>query len=281
MKKSELLIMLFVISTLAGCKYKKEAEQLQMLNSNLTSQVAKSDSTLNEYISLINDIGNRLDSIVSVVEKPRQMAIEKDLRKRLNSAVTEINNLLKENQRKYQALRYSTNSRVSVMETKIEDLNGLVEEKDSVINSLNLKITELKSEIEEQISKISSLTNENSSKTDTLDMMIKRLNTAFYIAGTEDDLKNSNIILKTGGFLGFLGRVNTLNPQLDKSRLELIDIREKKTFSLNTDLKNLEFITKHPAGSYEIKTTDPGSVLITVTDPEKFWEGSKYLVIAI
>ena len=68
---------------------------------------------------------------------------------------------------------------------------------------------------------------------------------------------------------------------LDKSRLEMIDIRDKTSFTLNADIRKLEFATTHSAGSYEIKEGDSGTVVINITDPEKFWEGSSYLVIIL
>jgi septal ring factor EnvC (AmiA/AmiB activator) len=281
MKTSVLLILIFVISSLTGCKFKKEAEQLQMENNNLTGLVAKSDSTLKEFQSLINDIETGFDTILSGGTKPGQTAISKDLRTRLNRSVTEINNLLNEKEKRNQTLRSlyaSSNARVTKLEEEIKELNLLVKEKERVIDSSNMRITGMNNTIEGQNSKISDLVIENRDKDETLNA---RLNTAYYITGAEKDLRNSNIILKTGGFLGFLGRVNILNPQLDKSRLEMIDIRGKKTFTLNGDMKKMEFITQHPSGSYEIKEGDPGLIVITVTDTEKFWGGSKFLVVAI
>ena len=246
--------------------------------------VAKSDSTMKVFQSVINGIETRFDTILSGSTKADQAAISKDLRTRLNRSVTEINNLLNDKEKRNQTLRSlyaSSNARVSKLEEEINQLNLLVKEKEQVIDSSNKRITGMSNTIEGQNSKISDLVDENSDKDENLDEMTTRLNTAYYITGAEKDLRDSNIVLKTGGFLGFLGRVNTLNPQLDKSKLEMIDIREMKTFTLNGDMKKMEFITQHPSGSYEIKEGDPGSIVITVTDPERFWGGSKFLVVAI
>lgn len=74
--------------------------------------------------------------------------------------------------------------------------------------------------------------------------------------------------------------MNTLNPGLDVSRLEKIAISGNKKFSVNANMKDLEVITPHPSGSYEIKAVAPNSLQITVIDPEKFWEISNCPVIA-
>jgi hypothetical protein len=100
-----------------------------------------------------------------------------------------------------------------------------------------------------------------------------------FIAGNEDELKNKGIIEKTGGFLGLLGRVNTLNPELDKNQLQEIDIRDKTTFTLNAEKKQIEFITKHHPSSYELNDSDNETSLLTITNPTEFWRNSKYLVI--
>jgi hypothetical protein len=167
------------------------------------------------------------------------------------------------------------------MEAEIEKLNLMIGDRDNMINKLNMKIIGLTSTSKRLDSRISELTDENKYKKDTINMVTDRLNTAYYIIGTEDDLISRNIILKTGGFLGFLGRVNTLSLQLDKSRLEEINILEKTTFNVSAGMKNVDFVTQHPSDSYEIKEINSDSVLITVTDPLKFWQGSKYFVVAI
>jgi len=284
MKRLKILILTLVVISLAGCKYKRETEQLQISNHDLVSKLTKSDSILKVNQLLIKDFETRLDEVLSGGKNPGQLASGEELRTRLDQTITEINNLISDNQQRYQKLRNmyaNANSRELMKEEEIKDLNAQIVKNDSVIGSLNLKITEFNSTVEEQVSKILDLTNENGTKTDTVAMMTRRLNTAYYYTGTADDLKNKNIIIKTGGFLGFLGRVNTLNPQLDMSLLEKIDIREKKTFTLNTEMEKVEFITHHPAGSYEIKEVSPDSTVITVNDPDKFWECSKCLVIAI
>ncbi len=284
MKRLKILILTLAVISLAGCKYKRETEQLQISNHDLVSKLAKSDSILKVNQLLIKDFETRLDDVLSGGKNPGQLASGEELRARLDQTITEINNLISDNQQKYQKLRNiyaNANSRELMKEAEIKDLNAQIARNDSVIGSLNLKITELNSTVEEQVSKLLDLTNDIGNKNDTVAMMIRQLNTAYYYTGTTDDLRNKNIIIKTGGFLGFLGRVNTLNPQLDMSLLEKIDIREKKIFTLNTEMKKVEFITHHPAGSYEIKEVSPDSTVITVTDPDKFWEFSKCMVIAM
>lgn len=284
MKTIKVLILTVLIIAISGCKYKKESERLQTENQNLTIQLQKSDSTQKVYQSIIDNVLIRLDSVLTANEIIKQMTPGQDLRTNLNKTVSAVNNLIEENKQKYQSLRnsyYARNTKVKELEGENEKLNLLLGTKDSTINSLNKNIAELNSNIDDQKSKLSDLSNTNRLQKDTIKMMTDRIHTAYYISGDEKDLRDKNIITKTGGCLGIFGRVDILNPGLNSSSLEKIDVREQTTFTINTDLKNMEFITPHPVGTYEITNVSPGSVEIKVTNPAKFWEFSNYLVIAI
>ncbi len=284
MKTLKILFLATVIISLTGCKYKKESEQLKISIQSLTVNLAKSDSTLKANLMLVKEFETRIDSILSGGKNPGQMVSGTAMKARLDQTVTEVNNLLKDNKEKYQSARNMisrANSTVLMKDAEIKNLNALIVKNDSIINSLNLEIAGLNKTIDDKSVEISNLTAESRTKGDTLTSMTNRLNIAYYISGTTEDLKSKNVIIKTGGFLGFLGRVNTLNPRLEMNLLEKIDIRQKTTFTLNTTMKKMEFITHHPAGSYEIKEVNPDSVLLTISNPEKFWELSKCLVIVM
>ncbi len=273
-----------VVISLTGCKYKRESEQLKISNQNLTANLAKSDSTLKANLMLVKEFETRIDSILSGGKKPGQMVSGTELKTRLDQTVNEVNDLLNDNKDKYQSLRNMlarANSSGLMKDAEIKNLNALIVKNDSIVNSLNLKIEGLNNTIDAQSSEISNLTDESRTKSDTLTAITNQLNIVYYISGTKEDLIDRNVIIKTGGFLGFLGRVNILNPNLDMKVLEKIDMRQKTSFTLNATLKKIEFITHHPAGSYEIKEVNPGSVVLTITNPAKFWELSKCLVIVI
>ncbi len=284
MKTIKVLFLTVMIFAMTGCKYKKEAEQLVIDNRDLTSQLEKSDSSLKVYGSLLNEIGARLDAAVEGDNMPEHSATGKELIKTLNATVTETLDLMKEREKNYQSLRRmynSKNAEISEIKAEIKKLNLVIEDKENLINNLNMKITGLVSTAKRLDSRISELTDENKNKRDSIDMVTNRLNTAYYITGAENDLIDKDIVLKTGGFLGFLGRVMIINPQLDKKQLVKINLLETTIFNLPAGIKNIEFITQHPSESYEIKEVNSDSVRITVLDPEKFWEGSRYLVVAI
>lgn len=68
MKTLKLLILTLVVISLAGCKYKRENEQLQISNHELASKLAKSDSILKVNQMLIIDFETNLTKFCRVVK---------------------------------------------------------------------------------------------------------------------------------------------------------------------------------------------------------------------
>ncbi|MBN1182840.1 MAG: hypothetical protein JXB49_11170 [Bacteroidales bacterium] len=278
MKTLGLLSVLFFLTSLAGCKYKNEAHELQKQNQGLAIQLAKSDSLSNVYRSSLEDIEAVFDSIMPVDDALDPTPAGR----KLTTSLTNKLDLLLEKEKNYKAQKYrliNSNKMVSEMSAKIEDLNGEIRGKDSANFNLNQTVKKLEKQIAEQSSQIETHILEKQKLNEALETKTNTINSAHYIVGSEDELSNKAIIEKTGGFLGFLGRVNTLNPGLDKNHLQMIDIREKKTYTLNAEKKQIEFITNHHPSSYELNESNTGTSLLTITDPAVFWRNSKYLVI--
>lgn len=283
MKTLSVLVVLFILTSLWGCKDKNEVLELQKQNQGLAIQLTKSDSLANVYRSTLKDIEAVLDSIIPEDSTLDPAPVEKKLRARLTQKVNEINGLLLEKEKNYNALNYrliKSNNLVSEKSAMIEELNTEIREKENVISNLNQTVKKHEKQIAEQSSQIESVIQEKQKLNETLETKTNTINSAHFIAGSEDELRNKAIIEKTGGFLGFLGRVNTLNPELDKNHLQMIDIREKTTFILNAEMKKIEVITNHHPSSFELNETGPGTSLLTVTNPAEFWKNSKYLVIS-
>jgi chromosome segregation ATPase len=282
MKTIGILLVLLTVSSLFGCKYKNEAIELENQKQNLTLKLAKSDSLSDVYLFIIKDIESALDSIIPSDDFSESVPIGKKLRTRLTNKIDEINNMLLEQEKKHRAISSriaNSNATISEMAAKIEELDKEVKEKENINSKLNQTLKYLENQNKEQISKIESVIKENQKLNDALEAKTNAINSAYYISGSEDELRNKAIIEKTGGFLGLLGRVNTLNPELDINHLEIIDLREKTTFTLNEERRKIEFITHHHPSTYELNETSTGTSMLTITNPAEFWRNSKTLVI--
>jgi len=282
MKTIKALIIIMAVLSLTGCKYKTMSEQLEAEKQDLISQLAKSESTVKEYLSVMSDADAKLSALLG--QEAGAQAEAGEIPARLERAIADITASMEETEQKYQSARsryYSASSKVKALEEEVAELNVLVARKDSLITVLTEKSAALAATIEERTASIETLTGKNDEMEATISEMTGNLNTAWYVAGTKDELINSNVIIKTGGFLGFLGRVMVLSPSLSSNSMEKIDIREKTSFPLKGTIDKLEFISLHPSGSYQLTTTDAETVTLSVTDPARFWEGSRYLVVVL
>jgi hypothetical protein len=283
MKKLKALIVFLIVVALTGCKYKTMSEQLTIDKQNLTTQLATSDSTLKALQSYMKDAEAKLNTLLGTGGAEGQQMAAGDLPARLDKAIADISASLQETQQKYKAAsgRYaSANNKAKALEAEVNDLRILVDQKDSLINVLNEKSAALAATIEEQSATIDEIKGMNSELETRIEEITGNLNTAWFTTGTVSDLMEKNVIIKTGGFLGICGRVKVLSPTVSSGSLEKIDIREKTTFELKCSLDDVEFITHHTSGSYQLRSVDSETVSMTITDAAKFWEASRYLVIA-
>ena len=73
--------------------------------------------------------------------------------------------------------------------------------------------------------------------------------------------------------------MKTLTGNPDPSLFQQVDIREIKKIPVFA--KDWEIVTGQDPASYEKEYINENLEWITITDPEKFWKKSKYLVIVI
>ena len=85
------------------------------------------------------------------------------------------------------------------------------------------------------------------------------------------------MVTKEGGFLG-LGKEERLSANLNSEAFKSVDITQIQTIPL-TNTKEAKLVTVHPASSYTIEKQDDKVSEIKITDAEKFWSTSKYLVV--
>ena len=102
------------------------------------------------------------------------------------------------------------------------------------------------------------------------------INMKFYVTGTFDELKESEIVTKEGGILG-IRATKTLQEGFDKDDFIQVDKRNVKTIPVYS--KKAEIITNHPTESYELIEENGIVNYIKITNPDLFWEKSKFLVI--
>jgi hypothetical protein len=106
------------------------------------------------------------------------------------------------------------------------------------------------------------------------------LNTAWYVIGTQKELREQNIITKEGGIAG-IGAVKTMTEDINQELFTKIDIRATTVFPI--DAKKVSVVTTHPSDSYLIRRDEESKKYYSfeITRPEVFWKTSKYMVLSI
>ncbi len=291
MKASKKITSVFLgLSTLVMFNSCKETvlkdEHDAQISSLIRSDEKTRDSLEGLYIATLDEIDNNLDKIRDkegmIIMGPK---INSDLRmskkEEIVNNISFINTLLEENKTKLAQLEKSlaaykrgkkqlvhsinqAKERMQLQEDEIEELKAVLAQNEFKINDLN-------KQLDEKNSQLASLSEKNT----TLD---KSLNRVYFKEGTYKELKGSNIIKKEGGVLG-IGRVETLQQNLDKSKFK--ELNQKETTSITLSGKKAKLITRHPVNSYTVSAPENEMAQLTIKDPESFWSYSKYLVVEV
>ncbi len=288
------IVFAFILGTiLLGCNTKEMEEkitQLQQENQKLLAETNQKDKTLTTFMESFAEVEKNLGEI-----RAREMNIEmskeenlssEDLKERIAADVQEINRLITENKETISKLnvklKNSTNENVrlnNTMQKLQKELEEQVAQREERITTLNTELEKMHGTVEELNTNLASLKESNTEKEQSIEQKIQTLNTAYYVSGEAKDLENKEIIDKEGGFLG-LGRTEKLKDNFSQDQFTKIDIRETVLFPVDGD--KIELVTSHPTDSYKIEKDETGENLnLVVSNPEKFWESSKYLVMVV
>ena len=304
MKQS--FFILLSISLLAfGCNQGK-IDKLSSANQQLQAEVQLQDSILNDFMRAFNEFESNLDMIQ---EKEGMITLESagaELRKPGKEEVIQdlqaIDELMERNRQLIAELTERVNN--SERETgqfrrMVNRLNQQLTEKDAEIGGLKEELVALNYEVEllnrkadtlhransqlrdvrlAQSSRLTQQREELNNLQDQLNEQDEVMNTAYVLAASAKELKEKNIMSKEGGFLG-IGGTKKLNQDFDASAFQSINIQE--TYRIPVESKRAKLLTQHPEGSYVFNEADNQLGSLEITDPERFWKHSKYLVVVL
>ncbi|MDF9796689.1 DNA repair exonuclease SbcCD ATPase subunit [Catalinimonas alkaloidigena] len=277
---------------LFSCENKEMQEKISRLsseNQQLEQKFASKDSSLINFIESFAEIESNLSDIREremniQLNKEKNLSTE-DLKLRIREDVEEINRLLIENREKIASLnaqlkysgRQNAKLKASMNELQ-ESLTAKIEAKETEIGTLTEELASMKIKVDELNTNLASLKDVNDQKEQTIISKVEELNTAYFVTGTFKQLRDNQVLSKEGGFLG-LGRTEVLKDNFNKQQFNQIDIRQTLQFPVEGE--EIELVTSHPTDSYSLEKNDEEKLNLVVSDPEKFWESSKYLVMVV
>ena len=283
------LIYLFVVATmlLTSCVSKQVVLDTESQRDSLARVVRTKDSLIETVFADINAISDNLarikarENIITAVD-PEGIRRPID---QINSDIAAIDELMQENreriagmERTAQQLR-KANVKIKSLEHLISDLNGQLDEKNNEISQLrtcvaemSVEVEQLETKLEEEIAvhrqEVDSLTQNNSN-------LDEQLHAVYYIVGQEKKLREAQIIDKRG----FIGR--TLKTAAGNSLDFFLQVDSRELLEVPIRQKRVTLVTSHPEGSYQLIEADDKVVLkLVITDPVRFWESSKVLIVS-
>ena len=286
MKK--LLLLSVCIAMYSSCGEMKKNEALKAQNDSLNVALAERDAELEgimeafnevqEGFRLINEAENRVDlqagkvEGVSAAQKIREdiLFISEKLQSN-RTRIAELEEQLKNSKYASSQLKKTIANFKEELEAKSQQIETLQTE----LASKNIRIAELDDAVAGLTQNVADLVAENKVKDAMVATQDKALNAGWFVFGTSSELKDQKIISKK-----LLQKTKVLeNEDFNKDYFTQIDIRTDKEIKLYS--KEAKLLTAHPEGTYELVKDDKGQLTLNITNPNKFWSVSRYLVIEV
>ena len=280
--------LIFALATMAllyGCDNRQaEIDAAKKSGDSLASIINERDNSINDFLSTFNEIESNLDSVARKqnaikVNVEKQGELKSTTKERINSNIAAINDLMDQNRKKIAELSRklkSSGTKIAEFEKMIQSLNEQLAQKDIELQGLNDQLAKLNTQVTQLQVSVDTLTQTTASQKQTIADQTVTLHTAYYVVGTSKDLQTKLVINRTGGLLG-IGKTTTLRSNVDNGKFTKVDYTALSTIPINS--KTASIITTHPVDSYTMNKEKDKVVSLQITNAEKFWSASKYLVV--
>ena len=273
-----------VVALLASCVSRQVAVEAESRSDSLELVVSAKDSLINAVFADINAISENL-ALIKSRENLITVAGESEGGRRpveeIDNDIKAIDRLLRENRAKIESLQRSAaqlrkaNLRIDGLEKMIADMNAQLGEKSAEVDRLRERLAQMGVEVESLSQEVAVRSAEVENLSGEKIELQNQLNTVYYIVGAEKELRDAQIINKQG----FIGRTLTVGRNSNFDSFTMADSRLLSEVLVGQ--KKATLVTSHPEGSYEL-VTDANKVVekLIITDPVRFWESSKILIIS-
>lgn len=286
--KNAFLILLFSLQFFSCGRNQMDATKLLAERDSIIEANRKQQSELNEIQQVIDIVTISLDSIAQqerIIYSP--LEIRQLSKHRILENLKSFEELIQRQRTVINTLQDSLNQVGNTSTFKLRQmiafLNEELAKKDVTIEKLRREITsknkgldKLKTNITTLQENVSSLQTENEIQKEALVIQDKTLNACYIKVGTKKELKEAGII--TGGTLLQKAKINYNN--LTPQKCTVIDIREVNEITLNS--KRPKILSPVPSSdSYTIRENGNGTSTLRITNANKFWSVSSYLIIQL
>jgi chromosome segregation ATPase len=259
-----------------------ESENVQ-LDDSLRVALSNQDSLL----VLLNDITdgmNQIKDLEKILGSTNDLTAESQSRKdQIRNDMYSIQQALQERRERLAELEKKLKSSQgynATLQKTIDNLKAEIATQETTISTLRndlaaakIQIADLGTKVDSLSTTVASVTEEKVKAQEETQNVTNELNTCYYAIGTKKELKEAKIIET-----GFLRKTKLLQADFQQSYFTKAD---KRTMTvIPTQSKKAKILTNMPSDSYVIE--DEGDTkVIKVTNPERFWSLSNYLVIQV
>jgi predicted nucleic acid-binding Zn-ribbon protein len=268
-----------------GCEnYKDELAQMTVTKDSIAAVANAKDKAIDDFITSFEEIETNLAEVSAKQHSIQQRTdnvteMNQNSKERIKAEIAAIKQTMEESKAQTAELSRklkNANFRVNKFEKMIASLNEQIAIKDSQLVQLNDQMLALNSQVSELNTSVATLTTKDSVNTDLINRQVTKMNTAYIAVGDYKKLRDTHVVTREGGFLG-LGKEEKLSANLNSDAFKAVDITQIQNIPLDT--KDAKLVTVHPQGSYSIEKQNDKVSEIKITDAEKFWSTSKYLVV--
>lgn len=283
MKLFKALLLMTCVTLFFSCN----TDELESKIAELEAEKLESNGQLDDkeglIVEFIGDMNEIQANLAEIKEREKLMTTRFDkgnvemnetMKDEIMGDIEMINNLLIENKNKMGSL----NSRLKKSNLKIVELEKMIENMAMQLQEKDAQIANLQTQLAEANQQLAVIFQEYNNRLEEMGDQEDELNKAFYCYGSAKELKEQGVVSKEGGFIG-IGKSTKLSDDFNKEYFTQVDITSFSEIALNA--KEAKLVTNHSPESYKIEGTDGSADKLVITDSDKFWASSKYLVIIV
>jgi len=283
--KKFLLGMTVITLMLSSCgKNSSEYKALQAENDSLKLTNLQTANELNEMLGILNDVADGFQNIKNAenyltITSSQSDALTPSVRERIANDMQLITQTLQENKNKISELELKLkNSGIQSAELKktIERLRAEVTDKTIALAALQEELAKKDEHIaalSENVATLSKSVNNwkahAQDQAETIKAQAEIIKTVYYCFGTNKELKEQKILVD-----------GKMGADFNKDYFTTVSDPEAFT-TLPLYAKKAELISKHPSGTYHFSKGPDGKFSLVITDTNKFWTLTKYLIIRV
>ncbi|MDD3079301.1 MAG: hypothetical protein PHH37_09395 [Paludibacter sp.] len=284
------IIAVLAFATVSCVENSGKYKNLLAERDSLKIQTDSLENDYNETIGILNDVEAGFASIRASenkvkVDLPGVEGNNVTKRQQIVGELTQIKEILDQNKARIEKLQRISNQQgkknktlletIKRMESELNDKTAFITSLQDELAKKNIKIDELTASVNTLNQNVTKLNEESASQQTTIKSQDKDLNTVWYCVATVKQLKEDKILSSNGLF-----RAKTiLDKDFNQSAFTQLDLRHASAIS--TGSKSVKILSTHPQGSYTLNKNEEQLISIEITDPQKFWSVSKYLVVQI